>query len=87
MSLTKNYYHDDITGEHTMTKRPVSISAWPNTASEGTITIYIGDSTFHSTVTLNEEWANDLIAEVQHALKRIPRTVRAADLGIEGAPV
>ena len=62
------------------------MTVW-NNGKENTVTVYVGMTNCHTTITLTRERARHLIQELEKELERLPATVTAADLGIEGAPV
>ena len=63
-----------------------SLTVW-NNEKDRTLTLYVGYPDSHTTVVMTDERARRLIRELEKELERLPATVTAADLGIEGAPV
>lgn len=69
-----------------MTDKPASIVAWAEKADR-CVTLTMSSRDLRTTIHLEPERARKLIAELSDALDRLPATLTAADLGIEGAPV
>ena len=62
------------------------ISVWRNDKLRD-LTLWIGQTDFHTAINITPEAARSLIKVIQAELDKLPAAVTAADLGIEGAPV
>ena len=68
-----------------MTDRLANVHAWADTNQ--CVVLCVSHTDLRATAYLTPDRVRDLIAELEDSLAKLPATVTAADLGIEGAPV
>ncbi len=66
-----------------MNDKRAHVSVWPN--KNGALTLYLSGAGLTSSLYITPEEAAQLIKDLQRALTEMPRTVNAADLGLEAA--
>ena len=63
----------------------IRVSVWAE--KDGRLALWVGSTQCHTVTYITENTALTLIDDIKTELARLPATITAADLGIQGAPV